>query len=113
MFNRVATATVIRGNGACHVYMNNIVSEEMKRQEALRRTERRATAVLTRAVIDHRDRLRDSHRAEINARLYSKPNLVRRIRDAISNAWALCWATVVFGGEALGLWERVGDDGER
>lgn len=106
MLTRIATATVIRGNGECRAYMDGVVSEEMKRQEALRRTERRATHVLTRAVIDHRDVLLDCHRAELNARLCPKQNLLQRLGGALVNAWAVCWAVVVLGGEHLGMWVK-------
>lgn len=107
---RVMTATVIRGNGGCQAYVNGVASEELKRQEAHRRFDRMASVALTRAVIDHRDRLREYHRAELNARLCPPVTMARRIKEAVANAWALCWAVVVVGGEALGLWERIDEE---
>lgn len=89
--NRIATLTVIRGNGECVAYMNGIVKEEMKKlNERHAREMARKNAELD-ASRGHRNRLlRDNLRdyRVLNARPVSA---CKRLLEGLETFWCQCW----------------------
>lgn len=100
---RIATATVIRGNGACEAYINGVVKEEMRRQQAKFQAERERAA----AVEASRNRLLARQKTELMRKTYYRPNLFRRLLRPFENAWAMFWATLICWGEELDFWEKI------
>lgn len=104
--NRIATATVIRGNGECVAFINGVVSEEMKRQQAQMRAERERA----RMVEESRDDLRNDRR--IAFRLYMAKrhrSPFARLCDRLADLYALVMGTLIVWGLQLGLLEEVRD----
>lgn len=97
--NRVAAATVIRGSGECQVYINGIVSAEMKRQQEMMRAERERT----RMVEASRDKLLCHNLENINHRMRRRRNPIRRMWERLVNAWAMGWAVLICWAEMAGL----------
>lgn len=115
MTRRVAAATVIRGNGACGLFVNGIANAEVMRNNELHTKEleivmselknikKRMTDVP--AGICRAERLaRNLASLRLNA---ARPcSLFRRIREGVVFIWGCIW----YYGLKLGLWEYVGDE---
>lgn len=101
----IASAVIIRGEGECQAYINGVVHQEMRRQQAKMRAEREHAHV----VEVSRDRLLRQSLTEIRRKLYKRPNLLRRAWDSIVNAWAMGWAMLICYSLGLGLIEEVAD----
>lgn len=105
MMQRIAAATVIRGNGACQAFIDGVVHDEMRRQqEKLEAAEDRANWMEGK-----RNELRDKRMVEISRMLTGKRSPLRRIRNAIETAWGIVWAITagkcwIEMGETLKLW---------
>ena len=96
---RVATATVIRGNGDCQVYINGVVSAEMKRQQAMMRTERERA----RMVEVSRDKLLSRSLEDINRRMHKRKSPLRLVWELIVDTWSFGWALLICWPEMAGL----------
>lgn len=111
MMQRIAAATVIRGNGACQAFMDGVVNEELRRQqEKLEAAEDRANRME-----EDRNRMKGERLAEIRWVLTGKRGPLRRIRNAIETAWAMVWAITagkcwIEMGEKLKLWVDEGKE---
>lgn len=101
---QIANMTVIRGNGGCEAYMNGIVQEEIRRQQAQMQAERKADEVYTRMVKGDRDQLRAERSADLTRTLTRRPNLLQRLCAPVVNAWAMFWALVLNAGEIFVNW---------
>lgn len=111
MMQRIAAATVIRGNGGCQVFVDGVVNAELQRQEKIREAERERA----RSIEENRnDRLAKRLPKFLNE-IMPKRGPLKHLKNAVSIAWGMVWA-ITFGGvwiemgETLGLWEYVGDE---
>lgn len=102
----IAAATVIRGQGECEAFMNNIVNAEMHRLNEQHRRETEAIREEMSAAKEHRDELLNQRLSQVRAKTARRNGRMHRIREAISMAWAMFWA---IGGE-IGLWMWEGDE---
>lgn len=104
--NRIATVSVIRGSGACDVYMNHVVSQEMKRLQALERKENEGLRQRMELVTSSRNKLLDErlkqHDRESSFRKPFHKRLQERLVQAYSVFFALCLE--------FGFIEYIGDD---
>ena len=108
MFQRIAAATVIRGEGECQAFVDGIVNEEIKRQQARMRAERKADALYIDMLQGKCACHQDCRAAELGAMLNVR-NPFKRMLGRIADAWALVAGTVIVWGEALGLLVYEGD----
>ncbi len=94
--DRIASLTVVRGEGECRAYFDNVVSEEIKKMNA----RNRALNEELNTVRARRDRelTMKADRAD-RLRMYEAPR-ESRIHDWIERAWA----AIFIGGMRLGLW---------
>lgn len=106
MFNRVATLTVIRGNGDCIALMNGIVKEEivkMNERHALEMSRKQVELDTARGT---RNAMRQE-RLEAYRELDSRPkSAFKRLLEPLETFWCVLWAF----GEHFGCWEYAGDD---
>ena len=96
---QIANMTVIRGNGECRAYMNGVVQEEIRRQQARMRGE----CERARTVEASRNRLLADRCHEYDRMTKRRPI---SFFDRIENTWCMVWAVLICWGEALGLWVR-------
>ena len=101
--NRIATTTVIRGNGDCQVFINGIASAEMKRQQARLRAERECHRITEAS----RNKLLRRSLDDINRKMRKSRNPIRRAWDRVVNAWAMGWAMLICYSLGLGLIEEI------
>jgi len=115
MTQRIAAATVIRGKGACSVFVNGIADEEVEKNNELHAKELETVMNELKAVKKRMNNVpADICRAERLARNLAglrldaaKPRgIFRRIREGIGFIWACVWCY----GLKFGLWEYVGDE---
>lgn len=97
--NRIATATVIRGNGECQAYINGVVSAEMKRQQEKMRAERERA----RMVEVSRDKLLQRNLEDINRQMRKRKNPLRLGWELIVDTWSFGWALLICWPEMAGL----------
>lgn len=97
--NRIATATVIRGKGECQVYINGIVSAEMKRQQEMMKAERERT----RTIESSRDKLLQRNLDDINRRMHKRKSPLRLVWELIVDTWSFGWALLICWPEMAGL----------
>lgn len=98
--NRIAACTVIRGEGECRAYMNGVVQEEIRRQQAQMRARNERASM----VESSRNRMLAARMDEINRRARRRPNPLRRMADGIANAWAVIWGMHLYSDEMLIGW---------
>lgn len=98
MFQRIAAATIIRGNGECQAYIDGVVSKELVRIQAR-----------SSVIEDSRNRLLTEHLAVLN--LTARKSPVRRMLARLADAYALVMGTLIVWGLQLGLLEEVQNDG--
>ena len=100
--NRVATTTVIRGNGGCEVYINGIVKEEVKK---LNERYKIKEAELM-AAKDHCNRLLSHNLNTLEVYNVKKKSIFTRIVEGIGIIWCKIWGF----GVVIGLWDYIGDE---
>ena len=117
--NRIAAATVIRGNGECMAYVNGVAQAEIVRQ---READKRAMA----AYMEHARTVESSRNRLLAEKLearYRPAGCLERMFDRVIDRYALIvgsaleWLklagrAVIKFGEKVGFWERVEDYGE-
>ena len=104
--NRIATMTVIRGNGACEAFMNGVVREEMLKMNARHDIEIKKTNAALTAATEHRNKLLADRAAALNNYNVRPRSIFGRIKDSIVTGWCIVWGI----GEALGFWEYVEEE---
>lgn len=98
---RIATTTVIRGNGDCEAYFNGIVKEEIQKlneRYKAKEAELAAAKGHLNSVLSHQLNTSEVYNVK-------KKSIFSRIRDSIEILWCKIWGL----GVVLGLWEYVGD----
>ena len=104
--NRIAAVSVIKGSGACDVYMNYVVGKEMKRLQAIERKENEGLRQRMALVTNSRDKLLN----EKLERLISEDNYRRpfykRLWDKAVQAYCVFFAMCM----ELGFIEYVGNE---
>ena len=100
------TMTVIRGEGeGVDVIVNNVVKQELQRQNELREAERQhANLVETR-----RNQMLTEREAVMRKKIFGKRGMVRKALDRLDTAYCIVLGTVIVLGERLGLWEYEED----
>ena len=101
--DRIATCSIIKGNGGVEAYVNGVVSEELRRQNAIREAEEaalRAALAVTRA---GRNRpLAEDLRLRRTVR---KRPLLQRVRDRIADGWAWVMGCIVTYPKLIKSWK--------
>lgn len=96
----LATTTVIRGNGACKVFMDGIMNEEVEKMTERYEKELSAKEAELQATKNHRNDLLYRTLAEVRAMLAKPVSIIERIRERLVIIWCQIWGI----GEALNLW---------
>lgn len=101
--DRIATCSIIKGNGGVEAYVNGVVSEELRRQNALREAEEaalRAELAVTRA---RRNRLL-AEDLRMRRTVRKRP-LRQRARDRIADGWAWVMGCIVTYPKLIKSWK--------
>lgn len=101
--DRIATCSIIKGNGGVEAYVNGVVSEELRRQNALREAEEaalRAELAVTRA---RRNRLLADD-LKLRRTMRKRP-LRQRVRDRIADGWAWVMGCIVTYPKLIKSWK--------
>lgn len=106
--NRIATMTVIRGNGACEAFMNGVVREEMLKINAKHDIEMKKTNAALQATTNHRNKLLADRAAALRQYNVRPRSIFSRIKDSIVNAWCLFYSF----GWAIGFWKHIDEEEE-
>lgn len=103
----LATTTIIRGNGACKMFMDGIaneeiekVNEELKKMKENYEKELSAKEAELEATKNHLNDVLTEKSTELRAMLVKPVSFVERIRERIVIIWCQIWGM----GEALNLW---------
>ena len=98
---RIATATVIRGNGACEAYINDIVNKEIMKMNEQHEMELSRRESEMEAIRNHRDKLLADKMVSLTKHKKSKfKRFWKRVKDSLELAWCRIWIM----GCILGLW---------
>lgn len=88
---RIATTTIIRGNGACEAYMNGIVNEEIEKMKDCYEEKLSVLEAKLQSKEDHLDNLLTDRLIERRA-MFAKPtSIIKRIRERIVITWCQIW----------------------
>lgn len=102
--DRIATCSVIRGNGGVEAYVNGVVSEELRRQNAIREAEEEALKAELATTKARRNRLlADDLRMRRTVR---KRPLRQRVRDRIADGWAWVMGCIVTYPKLIKMWRE-------
>ena len=104
--NRVAAATVIKGNGKCEVFMNGVVMKEMKRLNEQHDAEMRSKNF----ELDTVRRSRDMLRADNLKTRVEKRSRWQCIKESICEKVLVVWACIFLAALKLKLIEEVKED---
>lgn len=107
--NRVATATIIRGNGECQAYINGVVMKEMKRLNERHAAEMRSKQFELDSVRKHRNRLLAS---KLDGG-YDNRSKWQRFKDRVREKVCVAWAVVFAMALEFGFIEKVEEDHEQ
>lgn len=102
--DRIATCSIIKGNGGVEAYVNGVVSEELRRQNAIRDAEEaalRAELAVTRA---RRNRLL-AEDLRLRRTVRKRP-LRQRVRDRIAGGWAWVMGCIVTYPKLIKMWRE-------
>ena len=99
---KIATTTVIRGNGACEAYMNDIVNKEIAKMNKQHQMELSRQEAELEATRNHRDRLLADKLDSMNNKNAYKESFWQRFKDALEMAWCKFWGITY----VLGLWRH-------
>ena len=106
MIDRIATLTVIRGNGECVAFMNGIVKEEMRKlneRHALEMSKKHAELEAARG---HRNALLRDNLATYRVLNARPASAFKRLGERLVTLWCQIYGL----GEHIGLWEYTGHD---
>ena len=97
--DRIATCSIIRGNGGVEAYVNGVVSEELRRQNAIRAAEEEALKAELATTKARRNRLL----AEDLKLRHTKRKipLRERVRDRIADGWAWVMGCIITYAECM------------
>ena len=96
---RIATTTVIRGNGGCEAYFNGILKEEIRKLNERYKAKEAELA----ASKKHCNRLLAHQLNTLEVYSVKKKSIFRKLLDGIGILWFKIWAL----GWAIGLWDYV------
>lgn len=102
--DRIATCSIIKGNGGVEAYVNGVVSEELRRQNAIRDAEEaalRAELAVTRA---RRNRLL-AEDLRMRRTVRKRP-LRQRVRGRIADGWAWVMGCIVTYPKLIKMWRE-------
>ena len=101
--DRIATCSIIKGNGGVEAYVNGVVSEELKRQNAIRAAEEEALKAELAVTRARRNRLlAEDLRLRRTKR---KIPLRERVRDRIADGWAWVMGCIVTYPKLIKSWK--------
>lgn len=104
--NRIAAVTVIKGSGACDVYMNYVVGEEMKRLQAIERKENEGLRQRMELVTNSRDKLLGEKLKRLTGEGTGRRPFHKRLWDKVVEAYSIFFAMCL----ELGFIEYIEDD---
>ncbi len=117
MIQRIATATIIRGYGECHEYIEGMEQAIIEQINAQHRQEINALKGRLSAAEAHRNGLLGKRLTSI---LRSRKSPMRRLCDRIAIAWAIlywyaieAWRKFLEQGERWGLWFYEPEEGDK
>ena len=102
----LATTTIIRGTGACEVFINDVLNKEIERMNKEHNERVQALANRLQAAEDHRDDLLTDRLAVVRACNAKSAKPFAAFRERAEILWCQLWGI----GEALGLWVYEHDD---
>lgn len=104
--NRIAAVTVIRGAGACEVYMNGIVQEEIEKMKERHNKEMRAKEAELEATKNRLNDTLSDRLGVIRAGNAKRVSTLARIREKIEILWCQFWGM----GYEFGWWTCDDDE---
>ena len=104
--NRIAAVSVIKGSGACEVYMNYVVSQEMKRLQAKERKENEGLRQQMAVVTSSRDKLLNEKLNQLISESNYRRPFYKRLWDKVVEAYSIFFAMCL----ELGFIEYIEDD---
>lgn len=96
----IASTTVIRGNGACKVFVDGIMNEEVEKMKEQHEREIRALTNELNATKETEKRLYAEKLPSVQEYTNKRYGLLSDIRDKLEVAWAFIW----WLGTKRGLW---------
>ena len=87
----IATTTVIRGNGACKVFVDGIMNEEIEKMNERHKKEMEAVCNELEATKSHLNRSLKRDLAPIRAMVARRSGLLYKIREKIEFVWGCIW----------------------
>lgn len=103
--NRLATVTVIRGNGACEAYVNGVIQEEIVKMKERHERELVTMESELAAAKSHRNDLLGEKLAVVRAANAKSISWFERVKERIIITWCQIWGM----GEAFKLWFYEGE----
>lgn len=88
---RLATTTVIRGNGACEVYMDGLLNEEIKKLNERHEKELSEKEVKLQVTKNQRDDLRYKDLIALRAMVAKPMSIAARLRERLVIIWCQIW----------------------
>lgn len=102
MIQRIAATTVIKGAGACQVYMDGVVSEEIKRLNEMHARELETWREKVKACQAHENKLLAERLKAVDKMV--NPFGIRRIYRAVVDRIQVVWAMLWVANWRLGRW---------
>lgn len=102
--DRIATCSIIKGNGGVEAYVNGVVSEELRRQNAIREAEEAALRAELATTKARRNRLL-AEDLKLR-RTVRKIPLRERVRDRIADGWAWVMGCIVTYPKLIRMWRE-------
>ena len=102
--DRIATCSIIKGNGGVEAYVNGVVSEELRRQNAIREAEEEALKAELATTKARRNRLL-AEDLRMRRTVRKRP-LRQRVRDRISDGWAWVMGCIVTYPKLIRTWRE-------
>lgn len=102
--DRIATCSIIRGNGGVEAYVNGVVSEELRRQNAIRAAEEEALRAQLAVARARRNRLLSE---DLRARKKPvKRTLKERVCWKLGRAWGLVMGCIITYPQLIRSWKQ-------
>lgn len=101
--DRIATCSIIKGNGGVEVYVNGVVSEELRRQNAIREAKEAALKAELATTKARRNRLL-AEDLRLRRTVRKRP-LRQRVRDRIADGWAWMMGCIVTYPKLIKSWK--------
>lgn len=102
--DRIATCSIIKGNGGVEAYVNGVVSAELHRQNAIRAAEEEALKAELATTKARRNRLL-AEDLRLRRTVRKRP-LRQRVRDRIADGWAWVMGCIVTYPKLIRMWRE-------